>query len=251
MASALSKTRGGGAWARRGLIVLGTGVAAIGSYVLTLGDPQPSRDLVAQATLVFGAICVVIDLWMSRRIRRAGGVQAIRTGVGTGPKAAGSRFWIQAEGMRFVQRFDDATKFNREALSLFREAKDAQGIGLAMLGQGEIAEAQTRYADAQSAYADAQQQFIEAKDERGQMRSLLLQARAQSRQNALDQARSFYERRARSRYAPATNTPKAKPASASPRSRHGKPSPKRPGPASTMPVSPSASRATDQARRMR
>jgi tetratricopeptide (TPR) repeat protein len=193
MASALSKTRGGGAWARRGLIVLGSGVAAIGSYALTLGDPQPMRDLVAQATLVFGGICVIIDMWMSRRIRRSGGVQAIRTGIGTGPKAAGSRFWIQAEGLRFVQRFDDSHKHYREAISLLREAKDPQGVGLALLGQGEVYEGQAQYDQAQRAYADAQQRFVEAKDDRSQIRSLLLQGRAQVRQNAFENAKGFYD----------------------------------------------------------
>jgi hypothetical protein len=103
---------------RRRFIMLGFTVLAAGtSYVFTADRQLNFQHMAAVTVLLIGLSVVLIDWWVSRGIKRSGGVQAMRSGgvLSTGPGATAGRLWAQGEGFRISGLHDDARKnFNRD-----------------------------------------------------------------------------------------------------------------------------------------
>ena len=114
-----------GAWRRRLLIILFTAIAVGASYLFSADKPDSYQDLLAGVVAFVGLSALVLDWWITRGIKRSGGVQALRSGgiLSTGPAATAGRLWAQGEGFRICGLPDDARKNFSEAASLSREAK--------------------------------------------------------------------------------------------------------------------------------
>lgn len=172
-----------------------TVLAAGASFVFTAEKQINFQHMFAATVMLVGLSVITVDWWVSRGIKRSGGVQAMRSGgvLSTGPGATAGRLWAQGEGFRISGLHDDARKNFNEAANLFKEAKDPAGEILVKLSQGDLA---TEVNDPQSAdrfYHEAEEAAKETKDVRGEGRALVGLGTMNLRQRGYEAARQQFE----------------------------------------------------------
>lgn len=158
-----------GTWRRRITILVLAAAATVASYVFTADKPQNYQNLFAAVVGFVGLCALVLDWWVSRSIKRSGGVQAMRSGgvLSTGTAAMDGRLWAQGEGFRICGLPDDARKTFSEAASLAREAKQDALEATVKLSQGELAGERAEFDDAARYFDEASAKYEAAKDNRG------------------------------------------------------------------------------------
>lgn len=180
---------------QRRLTIIGLTTIAIGAtYLLTVDRDIEYQHMIAGVVGILGLIILVIDWFVTRDVRRKGGVQAMRSGgaLSTGPQAQAGRLWAQGEGFRVAGLPADARKNFSEAASLFKSEKDLEGQAITLLSQGRLETDAGQFDRAGQFLREAQKIFEEAKNYRGLGDSFLLQARLATRQRQ-DSAREMFQ----------------------------------------------------------
>ncbi|MEO9963267.1 MAG: hypothetical protein ABJF07_23525, partial [Nisaea sp.] len=184
-----------GLWQRRLTIIALTAIAVLASYFFTLGAAKNYQHLVGITISVFGICALIADWVVSRDIKRGGGVQAMRSGgtLSTGPGAMAGRLWAQGEGFRLHGLNTEARENFNEAESLFKEAKDADGVTECKISLGKLDRARDQTDDASKKFEAAYNTASEAKNRTGMANALLQQGYLLINKKSADGARQAFE----------------------------------------------------------